>query len=785
MYPVLMNPARSCDLGTQNFEEVILMFFQKTKKALCTAAALVIGVSAINFTPDILTPVQADAAFEQNAEQLVEDIGFGWNLGNLLDSYVGTTFGCQDVSSETSWGNPKATQTLIDGVKSSGVNAIRVPVTWYNHMDPNTYVIDDAWMDRVEEVINYVLDDDMYCILNVHHDTGEKGWLRASSTNIDQNKVIFKKIWEQISERFNSYGDKLVFEGFNEILDDNNEWVNPNQESLNIVNDLNQIFVDTVRASGGNNAKRNLICNTYAAMGTSYVTSNLKIPNDSVSERIIAECHVYQPMSFCFEEYPEVTTWENSKMYLDEQLNAIYNNFVKKGTPAIIGEFGCATTKDNMDEVISWAKYYVETCTNYGIPCIYWDNGSGFKLFNRTTGNVTQADLLGTMLAAANGSTYIADDTLYGDANNDGSFNISDIELLQKWILKKDNAKLSNYKAADFNGDEKINVIDLTMMKQSFAKKDNMCASEDNWSSWVDTTNGASAEVTYNGSSVSIDVKNGGSNPWEAQIAYRNIKLEQGATYRLEFDYVATAEVSSDCNVMQNHDDYLPYHTVDLDYATTVQHMESEFTMTSATDSNSEIAFNCGGKNMIPCKITISNLSLVKLSGSSSGEQETENPSKEDPTEPTTDPDADNTNLCADAANWGGWVNEENGAAATITKNSNGISIDVTNSGEEEWYIQGTYANLKLEGNSTYRIEFDYSADKAIDLGFHVQQNYDPYGQYLYQTLSYNESTQHFSGEFDMTTAEDDAVVVFSCGAAGSSVPFTVNISNLSIVKIN
>lgn len=757
------------------------MVLQKTKKLLCTAVALFIGVSAISFTPNVLTDFEADAAFEQNAAQLVEDIDFGWNLGNSLDSYVGTTLGCQDLSSETSWGNPKSTQTLIDGVKASGVNAVRVPVTWYNHMNSN-YKIDDAWMDRVEEVVNYVLKDDMYCVLNVHHDTGENGWLKASGTNYETKKAMFKSIWEQISARFEKYGDKLVFEGFNEILDDNNEWVNPNKESLNIVNELNQIFVDTVRASGGNNAKRNLICNTYAASGNPYVTSNFKVPSDTVSDRIIAECHVYQPFYFTSEFYPDETTWEQNKVYLDEQLDAIYTNFVQKGTPAIIGEFGCAYTKDNMNEIVSWADYYVTKCESYGIPCFYWDNGSQYKLFNRNNGSVTQENLLGTMLAAATGSTFEVDNTIYGDVNDDGSFNVSDVVLLQKWLLAVPNTQLANWKAADLCKDERLNVFDLCMMKRLLVQKDNMCSNEDNWSSWVDTTNGADAEVTYNGNSISIDVKSGGSNPWEAQIAYKNITLEQGATYKLSFDYVATAEVSSDCNVMQNHDDYLPYHTVDLDYTNTVQHMESEFTMTSATDKNSEIAFNCGGKSIKPCTITISNLSLIKVNGSSTDTGKTDDDdNKEDDNTTQTD-----VNLCANAKNWSSWVYEEEGASADVTKLDNGIKVSVQNGGADVWYVQGSYTNVTLEKGAKYRLEFDYSANKTASLGVNVQQNYDPYGQYYYESFDYTTSEQHFSADFTMTDATDDnVVIVFNYG--GEDVPsgFSASVTNLSLVKIS
>ena len=134
--------------------------------------------------------ISANAAFEKNAQQVVADMGFGWNLGNSLDSYSGTVVGSNigSTSSETAWGNPATTKAMIDMVKDSGVEIVRVPVTWYEHMDSNTYKIDEAWMNRVEEIVNYVLEDDMYCIINVHHDTGENGCLKATSTDLASKK---------------------------------------------------------------------------------------------------------------------------------------------------------------------------------------------------------------------------------------------------------------------------------------------------------------------------------------------------------------------------------------------------------------------------------------------------------------------------------------------------------------------------------------------------------------------------------------------------------------------
>ena len=238
------------------------------------------------------------------ATEVVSDMVIGWNLGNALDSYVAGETG---LATETSWGNPYSTKAMIDGIKKAGFNAVRVPVTWYNHMDASTNQIDKEWMDRVEEVVNYVLDNDMYCIINVHHDTGEKGWLKATENGIDVKKAKFKAIWEQVSERFGEYGDKLLFEGFNELLDEESNWTKPGEAAGRITNELNQLFVDTVRASGKKNATRCLIVNTYCAGANKDVLKYFELPEDTVADKLIVETHIYQPYYFTSEVSPDVT----------------------------------------------------------------------------------------------------------------------------------------------------------------------------------------------------------------------------------------------------------------------------------------------------------------------------------------------------------------------------------------------------------------------------------------------------------------------------------------------
>lgn len=590
----------------------------RSRKTFALSVVCAMAVSCLS----LIEPVRAEAAFEKNAKQTVADMGLGWNLGNSLDSYSGTTIGSNrgSTSSETAWGNPATTKAMIDMVKKSGVKTVRVPVTWYEHMDPVTYKIDETWMNRVEEIVNYVLEDDMYCIINVHHDTGEKGWLKANSTNLQTKKAMFTSIWEQVSDNFADYGDKLLFEGFNEILDESsNQWWIPSSEACPIANDLNQIFVDTVRSSGGNNAKRNLICNTYCGGANYEITSQYVLPKDTISDRLIVEAHVYQPFEFTHESYPNITSWTNSP--LDNVLDNLNRTFSQKGIPVIIGEFGCAN-KNNMDQITSWAKYLVEKCTNYGMCCIWWDNGSQYKIYNRRTCKVSQPELLNTMLTAAGSEVYIDPlKKVRGDINGDGKLNDTDKELLQNYLIKlSDNISMN----ADINLDGEIDVIDLVEMKRAILNpettpdENNLCANEDNWASWTDTSEGAQGELFYVDNGVAMQVDKGGKNDWNAQFFYDALTLEQGATYKLSFDYISDKPQSTSFVVNQGHGEYLPYYSDTLNWTTTSQHYTATFDYTSKTDNACRVTFNLGGGGVnVPYKATITNLSLVKVNSGS------------------------------------------------------------------------------------------------------------------------------------------------------------------------
>lgn len=492
------------------------------------------------------------------ASELVGDIVMGWNLGNSLDSHTKENEG---LASETSWQNPKITKEMIDAVKATGINAMRVPVTWYNHMDSN-YKIDEEWMNRVEEVVNYVLDNDMYCIINVHHDTGETGWLKASENNLEENKEKFAAIWEQICERFGGYGNKLLFEGFNEILNENNNWVNPNKESINVVNELNQLFVDTVRATGGNNAERCLIVNTYCAGANREVTRGFVLPTDTVSDKLIVEAHVYQPYYFVSTTSENATTWAKDKDTLDYYLKNMYTTFVQQGVPVIIGEFGCINSR-RMVERQTWLQHYVETCYKYGIKCFWWDNGSDYRIFNRNNMKVCEPDMLAIMLTEAHGETY---------------------------------------------------VVDVDKLSQESEEPVNLGASSANWSFYVNADTDASAELKYTEDGVRVEVTNPGINSWDIQVSYVNLNLEKDAHYRVSFDYSGEPEQSMNFNVMQNYPDYKSYYSVPLEYKTEPQHHKVEYVMSAETDPNSRITFDCGGSKVGGTySITIENLVITKV----------------------------------------------------------------------------------------------------------------------------------------------------------------------------
>lgn len=328
---------------------------------------------------------------------LVKEMKIGWNLGNTLDA----TSSKIGVNVEMAWGNPKTTQKMIDMVIDQGFNVIRIPVSWGGQMGgAPTYNVLPAWMDRVQEVVDYAYNRGVYVIINIHHED----WHFPSEENKDAAAEQLSALWTTIATRFRDYDEHLIFEGMNEPrkIGTAVEWNAGDQEGRDVVNYLDQVFVDAVRATGGNNTIRNLMVPGYAASSNEEALRGIVLPED---DHLIVSVHAYTPYDFALNKNGR-STWNDDTRDIDRLMEVLDELFLSKGVPVIIGEFG-AMNKDNEAERVEWAKYYVSKARDYGVPCVWWDNnafdgdGENFGLFNRRELTFPYPELLKALLESA------------------------------------------------------------------------------------------------------------------------------------------------------------------------------------------------------------------------------------------------------------------------------------------------------------------------------------------------------------------------------------------------
>jgi len=357
-FQIINNSLNSTGTGTVNFTV--------TKAQFTTASGEVITLNDMlgnyskTITKSVTAYVKADLTKYPQLATSASLIGGSLSISVKINSYPLpiTTSITKEAYYEKAFGNPTATKAMIDKVKEAGFGAIRIPVTFFNHMDANGN-IDQAWLARVAEVVNYVRDNNIYCIIDVQHDTGSNGWLKADASTFIDTSAKFKNVWTQIATYFKDYNQKLLFEGYNEILNSSNQWNYAGNSSYDVANKLNQVFVDTVRSTGGNNKTRNLIVNTYAASTEPDVIKNFKLPTDTVNNHLIVEAHYYGA----------------TQSLVSTVLSRLNNTFISKGIPVIIGEFG-STFKTSEADRITLASYYVKTAKQYHITCFWWDDGN-------------------------------------------------------------------------------------------------------------------------------------------------------------------------------------------------------------------------------------------------------------------------------------------------------------------------------------------------------------------------------------------------------------------------
>ena len=325
------------------------------------------------------------AAEARTAEEIVAAMTVGWNLGNTMDSHGNGN----SLSDETYWGNPKTTQAMIDAVSQQGFNTVRIPVTWSEHLGPAPdYKIDEKWMERVAEIVDYCINDNMFVIVNTHHET--EFWLKADG---DQQALCdeLSAIWKQIAERFKDYDDKLIFEGMNEPRTKGSaqEWNGGTYEERKTIDAMNQAFYKTVREAGGNNATRSLMLCSYGHSANSGALSAITIPEDD--PYIIIAVHAYTPYFFTYDAQGGYSNWDSSQVGDIKSLASDLNIKFRLGKiPVVITEFGCVNKK-NSEDIIRWVNDYMGLMNKYGIKCIWWDNGlytsngENFGLLNRKT----------------------------------------------------------------------------------------------------------------------------------------------------------------------------------------------------------------------------------------------------------------------------------------------------------------------------------------------------------------------------------------------------------------
>lgn len=362
---------------------------------------------------------RTDIGMESDAQTLAAKIKIGWNLGNSLEAIS------DGKGSETAWGNPKTTKTLIDAVKAAGFNAVRIPCAWDPYIeDRTTHQIQASWLARVAEVVDYCVANDMYVIINTHWDGG---WLENNPTYAKQEEVNEKlaAIWKQIATHFADYDEHLLFAGTNEVHVEN-VYTDPTTENNTVQQSFNQTFVDAVRSTGGKNSLRNLIVQTYNT-NIDWGVRFLTMPTDEAENRLMVEVHYYDPYNFVLDEndstcklywgepykqYGSVDSW-GQEDYLDSAFRSAKTAFGDKGYPVIIGEYGVvrrsSLTGDELTHHLESRAYFLKcvtaTAKKYGLVPFYWDNGyEGDKtmaLFRRATGEVYDAQALQALMEGA------------------------------------------------------------------------------------------------------------------------------------------------------------------------------------------------------------------------------------------------------------------------------------------------------------------------------------------------------------------------------------------------
>ena len=458
-----------------------------------SAAVLIQSVPCITVNA---LPEKNGAMRDISTLELVRDMGIGINLGNTFEACgdwiadVDAQWGdgvLTPADYETAWGSPVITREMIQGMADEGFGVVRVPMAWSNIMGEN-YQISEAYDARIHEVVDWVIDADMYCIINIHWDNG---WVNTFPDNKDECMKRYESMWTQIADSFSEYSDYLMFESQNEELGWDTVW-NPwggtdgKAESYGLVNEINQEFVDVVRSSGGNNPERHLLISGYNTGFDRTCDPLFKMPDDP-ADRMAVSVHYYSPPGFAILEDEDASwakarsTWGTDEDYKDlyDQMDMMKTNYIYNGIPVIIGEYGCPSKGKEPDSVRLFLSSVCKAAYERQLCPVLWSTPGGH--YDRDNCKMADQELKALFNEICDSSKKHNDTTepissqpvepsepafeIAGDVNCDGEFSIADVILLQKWLLGDIDTELADWKAADLCEDNVLNAFDLCLMR--------------------------------------------------------------------------------------------------------------------------------------------------------------------------------------------------------------------------------------------------------------------------------------------------------------------------------
>ena len=341
--------------------------------------------------------------------KMAEIMGNGINLGNTMEAYGRGSVGVNSdpYLYETFWGQPETTQEMISGMKAAGFDTLRIPVAWTNAMnfESGDYTIGEAYLNRVEEIINYALNEDMYVIVNDHWDGGWWGMFGSASEETRKAAMeLYTSMWTQIAAKYEKYDEHLIFESGNEELGfrlndkdvASDSGTLSDAECYEVTNQINQAFVDTIRATGGNNADRFLLIAGFGTDITNTCNDAYKMPTDTADDKLMLSVHYYDPSGYCI--WNSIANWGSKQDYTDmNAMLAKLTKFTDQGYGIVIGEWGVLEQQGSLrEDTEEYYENFLDNCDYYGFCPVLWDCND---VYNRLQCNIRYEELA-TILTA-------------------------------------------------------------------------------------------------------------------------------------------------------------------------------------------------------------------------------------------------------------------------------------------------------------------------------------------------------------------------------------------------